>query len=282
MRGMPGPDPEWDKREEFARSIAEGLTIAEASRRVKIHYRTGRRWVSGRTVLRPSGFVSHYEPVIVVKPAVSARYLSEDDRIKIADMHRRGATVRAIASVLGRSPSTISRELRRNSVKGHGYRPFAAHRRAGLRRARPGRGKFLADPELARFVQEHLDKRWSPAQISHTLRTVFPDTPHWHVVPETIYQAIYCTGSGFRRPHPGTLLRSGRRYRRRRLPVAHRPRRLVGMVSIDERPDIRDRAVAGHWEGDLIVGVGNKSGIATLVERTTRYTILAHLNGRKN
>jgi IS30 family transposase len=112
------------------------------------------------------------------KAEVSPRYLSEDDRVRIADLRRAGLGVRAIAAVLGRSPSTVSKELRRNCEPGSGqYRPFAAQRLAARRRARPGRGKLNADPVLRQFVAGRLEKRWSPEQISQALRAEFPVTP---------------------------------------------------------------------------------------------------------
>jgi IS30 family transposase len=120
---------------------------------------------------------------------------------------------------------------------------------AQARRRRPGRGKIRRDPVLARFVQDRLDQRWSPAQISRALRCEHPDQPAQQLSTEAIYQAIYRSGSEIRRPQRATLLRSGRRYRRRRLAAGHRPRRLVSMVSIDERPDIADRRVAGSLGG---------------------------------
>ena len=282
VNGRPGVAPQTAKREEFTRLIAEGLSIAEAARRVGIHYRTGRRWLRGRTVRLPSGVARQYAPVIIVEAPVSARFLSEDERVTIADLRRRGHTIRDIGARLGRAPSTVSRELRRNRTPDEGYRPFQAHRMAQARRRRPGRGKLRQDPVLARFVQDRLDQRWSPAQISRALRDECPDQPARQLSTEAIYQAIYRSGSEFRRPQRPTLLRSGRRDRRRRLAPGHRPRRLVSMVSIDERPDIADRSVAGHWEGDLIVGAGNRSAIGTLVERTSRYTILLHLAGNRS
>ena len=248
--GRPGVAPQTAKREEFTRLIAEGLSIAETVRRVGIHYRTGRRWLRGRTVSLPSGGARHYDPVIIVKPSVSARFLSEDERITIADLRRRGHTIRDIGTRLGRAPSTVSRELRRNQAPEGGYQPFRAHRMAAARRLRPGRGKIRQTPALARFVQDRLDKRWSPAQISRALYCEYPGQPALQLSTEAIYQAIYRCGGAIRRPQRGTLLRTGRRYRRRRLAPGHRPRRLVGMVSIDERPDIADRHVPGHWEGD--------------------------------
>jgi transposase, IS30 family len=276
VNGRPGVAPQTAKREEFTRLIAEGLAIAEAVRRVGIHYRTGRRWLRSRTVRLPSGLARQHAPVIIVKAPVSARFLSEDERLTIAELRRRGHTLRDIGAQLGRAPSTISRELRRNQSPDGSYRPFRAHRMAQARRRRPGRGKLRRDPVLARFVQDRLDQRWSPAQISTALRCEYPDQPERQLSTEAIYQAIYRCGSEIRRPQRATLLRTGRRYRRRRLAPGHRPRRLVSMLSIDERPDIADRSVAGQWEGDLIVGAGNRSAIGTLVERTSRYTMLLH------
>ena len=153
---------------------------------------------------------------------------------------------------------------------------------AQARQRRPGRGKIRRDPFLGRFVQERLDRRWSPAQISRALHGEFPDQLERQLSTEAIYQAIYRCGDELRRPQRATLLRTGRRYRRRRLAPGHRPRRLVAMVSIDQRPDIVDRREPGHWEGDLIVGTGNRSAIGTLVERTSRYTILLHLAGYRS
>ena len=198
----------------------------------------------------------------------------------IADLHRQGRGVRAIAAELGRSPATISRELRGNRDPGSGqYRPFTAQRLAAGRRARPGRGKLVRDVVLRQFVQERLDQRWSPEQISHTLRAEFPDDPGRRVVPETIYQAIYRPElAGLCRDLP-RVLRTGRRRRKpRRRPDARRPGSLVDMTMIDQRPaEAIDRVVPGHWEGDLITGAANRSAIGTLVERTSRYVILLHL-----
>ena len=139
VNGRPGVAPQTAKREKFTRLIAEGLSIAEAVRRVGIHYRTGRRWMRGRTVRLPSGVDRHYDPVIIVKAPVSARFLSEDERITIADLRRRGHTIRDIGARLGRAPSTVSRELRRNQAPDSSYRPSQAHRMAQARRRRPCR-----------------------------------------------------------------------------------------------------------------------------------------------
>lgn len=162
VRGRPGPAPQTAKRE-FTRLISRGVSNAEACRIVGVNPRTGKRWRHGRAITSSSGRRLHYPPVIVRKREISARYLSEEERIVIADLCRRGCTVRAIAVAVHRNPSTISRELRRNRDPGTGaYRPFTAQRRAADRRARPGRGKLVGDRVLRRFVAERLRTRWSP------------------------------------------------------------------------------------------------------------------------
>src|SRR5438552_13405518 len=125
--GRPGPAPQTAKREQFARLIARGVNNAEACRIVGINPRTGKRWRDGRTITSSSGARLHYPPVITARKAeISPRYLSEDERMHIADLRRAGLGVRAIAGELRRSPSTVSRELRRNCEPSDGqYRPFA-------------------------------------------------------------------------------------------------------------------------------------------------------------
>ena len=200
--------------------------------------------------------------------------------MRIADLHRLGWSKRAIARKLGRDPSTISRELRRNADPTTGsYRPFTAHRRALGRRPRPRPAKLAADIELRTMVQQLLDRRWSPEQIGHELRTRFPDQPERHLVPETIYQAIYVQGRGGLRRELHRALRTGRAMRRPRRSTTALPTGTIpGMVMISERPaEVADRAIPGHWEGDLIVGASHGSVIGTLVERSTRYVMLLHL-----
>ena len=278
-----GAVPQTAKREWFARLIAEGVGAGEACRIVGVHRATGKRWRHGRTIIGSGGRWLHYPPVVYTrKVEVCSRFLSEGERVTIADLRRRGCSVRAIAAELGRSPSTVSRELRRNrDLGGGGYRPFAAQRLAAGRRARPGRGKLVNDPVLRGFVVDRLGRRWSPEQISQALRKEFCGQPERHLVPETIYQAVYRPElGGLHRELPGAL-RTGRRRRKpQRRPDARRGR-LVGMRMIDQRPaEAADRAVPGHWEGDLILGAGNRSAIGTLVDRSCRFTVLLHLPGR--
>ena len=282
--GRPGSAPQTAKREQFARLIARGVSSSQACRIVGVNRRTGKRWRHGRTITSSNGKGRHYPPVINVgKREISSRYLSEDERVRIGDLDRAGHGVREIAAEIGRNASTISRELRHNRDSASGsYRPFTAQRMAVERRARPGRGKLIRDSELRGFVAERLIKRWSPEQIAHALRVQFPDQPDRHLAAETIYQAVY-------RPELGGLgrelpkaLRTGRRRRKpHRRPDARRAGRLVDMAMIGQRPaEAADRTQPGHWEGDLITGENNRSAIGTVVERSSRFTVLLHLPGR--
>ncbi|GGU85939.1 IS30 family transposase [Lentzea flava] len=212
------------------------------------------------------------------------RYLNEDERIVIADRRRAGATLQQIAAELGRHRSTISRELRNNAHPVSGdYRPHAAHAQAQARRPRPKTGKIPANPGLRQVIQDGLHLRWSPEQIVRRLRRDFSDQPELHVAHETIYQALYVQGRGELRRELAAALRTGRAMRRPHRQAQQRtPRMATPMVMISERPaEADDRAVPGHWEGDLIIGKDKKSTIGTLVERATRYVLLVHLpNGR--
>ncbi|MFI1161742.1 IS30 family transposase [Streptomyces sioyaensis] len=216
----------------------------------------------------------------VAAPSGPSRHLREADRIHIADRLREKATARAIAAELGRSPSTVSREIRRNRHPAGGqYRPHAAQARADARRPRPKPGKIGQNPQLRDFIQDHLDIRWSPEQICQALRAQFPQRPEMHVVHETVYQALYVQGRGELRRELARALRTGRARRKpRRQAQQRQPRYATPMVMISERPaEAADRAVPGHWEGDLIIGKDGKSAIGTLVERATRYVMLLHL-----
>ncbi len=191
--------------------------------------------------------------------------------------------VTAAARRLGVQKSTVSRELGRcrepDEQAGAPYRPHAAHRAAALARARPKTAKLAEDGPLRRYVQAKLDQRWSPEQISHALREDHPGDGQMQVSTETIYQALYLQARGGLRREVAAALRTGRARRKpRRDPAARTPRFTDAMVMISDRPaEIADRAVPGHWEGDLIIGAGGASAIGTLVERTTRYVLLLHL-----
>ena len=216
-------------------------------------------------------------------PEPSARFLSFEERVVIADARLAGVSMRKIAARLGRSPSTVSREIARNAhPTGGGYRPYAADIRARERRARPRGGKIAAGPRLRAAVQAMLDEKLSPEQIAARLRREHPEEPEYRVSHETIYQALYVQGRGELRRELTGALRTGRAVRRPR--NRPHPTRRSGLprplVMISERPaEAEDRAVPGHWEGDLICGPYMRSAIGTLVERATRYVMLVHLPG---
>ncbi len=237
--GRPGALPQTEKREQFARLIAQGFGNSEACRIVGINRRTGKRWRHGRTIISSNGRRLHYPPVINArKREISERYLPEDERVRIADLRRAGLGVRVIAQELGRSPSTVSRELRRNRDPGSGqYRPFAAQRLAAERRARPRAGKLARDAGLRALVAERLERRWSPEQICQALRSQFPDDPGRHLAHETIYQAVYRLKlGGLRRDRPKVLRTARRRRKPHRRPGERRGNGLPDMTMIDQRP----------------------------------------------
>ena len=209
---------------------------------------------------------------------VSGRYLSLAEREEIAVGRAAGDGVRVIAARLGRAPSTVSREVRRNCLSRGRYRAVAAQRRAEDRARRPKTAKLAGDGELREYVQGRLRKRWSPEEISARLKLEFPDRPEMRVSHETIYQSLYVQGRGALRRELAASLRTGRALRRPRRKEGERRGRIKDMVMISERPaEAADRAVPGHWEGDLLVGAAGKSAIGTLVERTTRFTMLVPL-----
>jgi IS30 family transposase len=185
---------------------------------------------------------------------------------------------------MNRAPSTISRELHRNTVSSRGYLPHTAHRLSVHRRSRPRAPKVLANPELREFVQTRLGKKWSPQQISNRLAKDFPEAPEMRVSTETIYQAIYVHARGELKRELAKQLRRSRTTRKpRKHSDARRPRFVDAMLPIAQRPaEIETRQVPGHWEGDLIIGAAAGSAIATLVERTSRYVMLAHLGRERS
>jgi IS30 family transposase len=210
----------------------------------------------------------------------SGRCLSVGEREEIAVGLAAGDSQQEIAERLGRSPSTISREVRRNSRGRGSYRALAAQGHAQQRAARPKTAKLAGNGELRGLVAGRLKQKWSPEQVSTWLRREFPDRPEMQVSHETIYQSIYVQGRGALRKELASCLRTGRALRKPRRKEGERRGKIPGMVMISERPaEVADRAVPGHWEGDLIAGAGNKSAIGTLVERSTRFVMLLHLPG---
>jgi len=222
--------------------------------------------------------------VVMKKPARTSKPFSWSPgpgRLTLAEREeislglRRGATLSAIASELGRSLSTVSREVGGNGGKTD-YRAWRAHERAHQRALRP-KPRKLAHPELAAQVTRWFKKWWSPQEISRRLRLEYPDDPMMWVSHETIYKTLFVQGRGELRRELARCLRSGRTARRPRSRVETRGR-IPGMVMISERPaEVEDRAVPGHWEGDLLIGKNADSAVGTLVERSTRYVMLLHL-----
>ena len=229
---------------------------------------------------------SHQGVALVVHSA-SRRPVREDGwvpgpgRLTLADREeitlglRAGEAFTVIAARLGKAVSTVSREVAANGGRG-GYRAWRAHQRAREQARRPKTPK-LACPQLAAQVAAGLAGWWSPVQISRRLRAEFPGDPMMRVSHETIYQALYVQGRGELRRELARCLRTGRARRRPRGRDG-RAGHIKDMVMISGRPaEAADRAVPGHWEGDLIIGKDCKSAVGTLVERTTRFVLLLHL-----
>jgi IS30 family transposase len=208
--------------------------------------------------------------------------LSFEERERISRGIAAGQSARAIARALGRAPSTVSREIERCGGRGD-YRALSAERSAIARLARPKPGKLQRSPRLRAAVEAGLAKRWSPQQISARLKVEHPSDPEMRISHETIYQSLYVQSRGELRAQLAANLRRARRRRRARGAPEHRGR-IADMVPIAARPpEVEDRAVPGHWEGDLLVGKAGRSFIANLVERQTRYVMLARLgNERKS
>ncbi len=291
-----------EHRQRFWEGIARGLSSGEAGLAAGVSPAVGTRW------FRESGGMASF-----TFGPLSGRYLSFVDREEIALLHARGCGVRDIARRLGRSPSTISRELRRNAATRGGnleYRATTAQWHADRQARRPKVAKLAANDELRRYVEDRLggviaapdgtampgpdvrwvgrrhgrrrDRRWaaswSPEQIANRLRVDFPDDESMRISHEAIYQALYVQGRGALRRELTACLRTGRALRVPRARTRGRGKKFVRPeIMISERPaEADDRAVPGHWEGDLIIGLGS-SAIGTLVERTTRFTMLLHL-----
>jgi IS30 family transposase len=208
---------------------------------------------------------------------VSGRYLSVAEREEIALGLARGESCRVIGARIGRPACTVSREVARNRDWLGRYRALTAQGLADLRARRPKQAKLAVNGELREWVQGKLERRWSPEQVSVALREQFPGRPEMQVSHETIYQSIYVQGRGALRRELAASLRTGRALRKPRRTGGERRGRIPGMVNISQRPaEAEDRAVPGHWEGDLIMGTKN-SAIGTLVERSTRFVLLLHL-----
>lgn len=297
--GLARKRSEQPSREDFLQLRAAGLSRHEAAAQLGIHATTAQEWEHGirRTQygrIYPTGRAVDYKKGVTYKReseasssptleqlerVIDRRFFHLADREMIHGMLIRGCSQRAIARALGKDVSSISREIRRNSDPVSGYTPYLAHRASVARRPRPKPAKIVANPMLKEFIQHGLRQCWSPEQISHKLVQDFPDDQDMRVCHETIYQALYFQARGGLKLEVQQALRTGRTRRKTRTGPQERTHRFKdSMINISERPaEIEDRAVPGHWEGDLITGSRNQSAIATLVERTTRYVILVHL-----
>lgn len=215
----------------------------------------------------------------------SARYLDREERYELVRLLEAGCSQREIARRMGRSPSTICRELARNRDPRTGqYQPEQAHTLAWQRQRRPKQSKIASDKRLRGEVQALLGKRMSPEQVSGRLKVLYPDNHQMRISHESIYRSIYVYPRGELARELKATLRSGRTVRR---PRGRRKNgsRIVGAVSIAERPEeVEGRLVPGHHEGDLIIGSkGSNSAVATIVERTSGYLVLGHIpSGRKS
>jgi IS30 family transposase len=302
MRSPGRPEPSRAVQRAFWRLIAAAVTTEDAAAAVGVSAPVGVRW------FRHAGGMS---PISLAEP--TGRYLSFPEREEIALLKAQDHGVREIARRIGRDPSTISRELRRNAATRagqRGYRAGVAQWKAQQAAKRPKVAKLAAHPRLRAYVERKLagevtdadgrpvpgpnvpwkgrrhgrraDRRWgtawSPEQISHRLRLDFGDDKSMQVSHETIYQSLFVQGRGALRRELTMCLRTGRALREPRSRTRAKGKKFVtDDVKISARPpEVADRAMPGHWEGDLIIGL-DKSAVGTLVERTTRYTMLLHL-----
>jgi IS30 family transposase len=303
MKSPGAPSHRREFQRKFWTEIAKGSLPEECAHTVGVSQAVGTRW------FRHGGGM----PPFSLKPW-SGRYLSFAEREEIALRRAQGAGMRQIARELGRAPSTISRELRRNAATRSGklvYRASVAQWKAELVAQRPKAAKLVVNPQLREYVQQRLSgqislrdgtavagpaagpwtgrnkphrgdrpwvRAWSPEQIAARLKIDFPDDESMRISHEAIYQALYIQGRGALKRELILCLRTGRalrapRARARRKAWAH----VTPEALISERPaEAEDRAVPGHWEGDLLIGL-ERSAIGTLVERTTRFTMLVHL-----
>ena len=280
--------PRRDLKRQFWLLVRAGRLRTEAARELGLGERTGEQWFR-----QAGGVIPAY-----VQTQPGSRSLSLAEREEIFAGVERKESIRAIARSIGRASSTVKRELERNMGQryrtrpqlGAGprlgrprtrpwdYRPSLAQHRAQVKASRPKPAKLATNLPLRDLVQAKLIERLSPEQIAAELRREFPDNPEMWVSHETIYQSIYVQARGALRRELAVYLRTGRALRKPRRKSEERRGRIAGMVNISERPpEVEDRAVPGHWEGDLIVGKNGRSAVGTLVERSTRFVMLLHL-----
>ncbi len=304
LRSPGHPKFQRDVEAAFWVEVAKGLLPVEAAAAVGVSQPVGQRWFHNAGGMPP--FDLNFQP--------SGRYLSFAEREEIALLKAQDKGVREIARAIGRDPATVSRELRRNVATrsgNSGYRASVAQWKADMAAKRPKTAKLVANPQLHAYVQDRLSgqinrpdgtviagpppprftgnnkpfrkdrawvRAWSPEQIANRLKVDFPDDESMRISHEAIYQSLYIEGRGALKRELVWCLRTGRalrapRERSRRKTWAH----VTPETLISERPaEVADRAVPGHWEGDLLIGL-ERSAIGTVVERSTRFTMLVHL-----
>jgi transposase, IS30 family len=256
-----------EKVQPFWDALQRGEFITDAAAQAGTYRKKGARWMAAAGGVRPRRGRD-----------LQGRYVSFAEREEIALARAGGESMRSIARRLGRSPATISRELRRNADRGGGYRATTAHALAYERAGRPKPAKLACNLALRAKVQQYLEQRYSPEQICGRLRVEFPDDPEMRVSTETIYQSLYVQSRGALRRDLVRCLRTGRSLRQPGRKTGQRKNRIPDMINISQRPaEAKDRAVPGHWEGDLMIGKRNASAIATLVERSSGYAMLVAL-----
>jgi IS30 family transposase len=250
---------------EIERLIWGGETFATAAAAVGCSTKSIQRFIALTGGLKP-------------RRQGSLRRLSTSDREEVSRGLVAGDSLRCIAGRLRRAPSTISREVAWSGNRGK-YRAWRAEEEAAQRARRPKPSKLWTNVGLRREVERGLEEKWSPQQISRRLMTEYPDDSGMRVSHETIYKTLFVQARGALRKELAACLRTGRAQRRPHMRTEHAGGgRLKDMVLISERPaEAADRAVPGHWEGDLIIGKGGRSAIGTLVERKSRYVVLLHL-----
>ncbi|WP_455754089.1 IS30 family transposase [Streptomyces goshikiensis] len=263
-RYAPNRVSSWVKKRYFE-LVREGHRGAAAARMVGVSTSCGSLWFidAGSTTVPDPG-------------PISPRFLTQDDRITIADALQAKLPVKDIAGLVGKSFQTVYREIQRGRKPDGRYQPWWAHNQALLRRHRPKEGKIRRSEQLRVLVREKLSEKWSPQQISRFLSRAHPDDASMRVCSETVYRALFAGLLGHR---PGKL-RTGRTRRKKQRRGVASPNKIKNMTLIHQRPaEVNDRKTEGHWEGDLIIGQGQGQGpaIGTLVEWTTRYVQLIHL-----
>jgi transposase, IS30 family len=267
MRKIYKPTRPFEQNRKFWQAIRAGLSVDEAARAAGASPGWARR------LFVKAGGVN---PVPVAEPV--GRYLCFEERQEIMRLQATGLGVRAIAREIGRDPATISRELKR-AVGIRGYKASMAQTHADRGRRGQRNAKLATNLRLRREVQTRLERHESPEQIAGRLKIDFPDEPEMWVSAETIYQSLYVQARGGLKRELAAYLRTGRSMRKPRRTPGQRRTRIPEMVMISERPpEIEDRAVPGHWEGDLIMGSkASDTAVGTLVERMTGFVMLLHL-----